>query len=29
MAGDQRQLALYEDPAHRWIHDLDAGSASR
>jgi len=21
MAGDQRQLALYEDPAHRWIHD--------
>jgi 5-deoxy-glucuronate isomerase len=21
MAGDQRQLAVYEDPAHRWIHD--------
>ena len=21
MAGDERQLALYEDPAHRWIHD--------
>jgi 5-deoxy-glucuronate isomerase len=21
MAGDQRQLAFYEDPAHRWIHD--------
>lgn len=21
MAGDQRQLALYEDPAHTWIHD--------
>jgi 5-deoxy-glucuronate isomerase len=21
MAGDQRQLALYEDPAHRWIHE--------
>ncbi len=21
MAGDKRQLALYEDPAHRWIHD--------
>ena len=21
MAGDQRKLALYEDPAHRWIHD--------
>jgi 5-deoxy-glucuronate isomerase len=21
LAGDQRQLALYEDPAHRWIHD--------
>ncbi len=21
MAGDQRQLALYEDPAHKWIHD--------
>ena len=24
MAGEQRQLALYEDPAHRWIHDHDA-----
>jgi 5-deoxy-glucuronate isomerase len=21
MAGEQRKLALYEDPAHRWIHD--------
>ena len=21
MAGDQRQLALYEDPAHTWIHE--------
>jgi 5-deoxy-glucuronate isomerase len=21
MAGDQRQLAFYEDPAHRWIHE--------
>jgi len=21
MAGEQRALALYEDPAHRWIHD--------
>jgi 5-deoxy-glucuronate isomerase len=21
MAGEVRQLALYEDPAHRWIHD--------
>ena len=21
MAGDERKLALYEDPAHRWIHD--------
>ena len=21
MAGDQRKLALYEDPAHAWIHD--------
>jgi 5-deoxy-D-glucuronate isomerase len=29
MAGDQRQLALYEDPAHRWIHDHDTGSAPR
>jgi 5-deoxy-D-glucuronate isomerase len=29
MPGDQRQLALYEDPAHRWIHDHDAGSAPR
>ena len=28
MAGDQRQLALYEDPAHRWIHDLDAAPAA-
>ena len=28
MAGDERQLALYEDPAHRWIHDHDAGSAA-
>jgi 5-deoxy-glucuronate isomerase len=23
LAGDQRQLAVYEDPAHRWIHDQD------
>jgi 5-deoxy-glucuronate isomerase len=22
MAGDERKLSLYEDPAHRWIHDL-------
>jgi 5-deoxy-glucuronate isomerase len=22
MAGEQRQLALYEDPAHRWIHEI-------
>jgi 5-deoxy-glucuronate isomerase len=22
MAGDERRLALYEDPAHRWIHEL-------
>jgi 5-deoxy-glucuronate isomerase len=21
MAGDERKLSLYEDPAHRWIHD--------
>jgi 5-deoxy-glucuronate isomerase len=21
MAGDERRLALFEDPAHRWIHD--------
>jgi 5-deoxy-D-glucuronate isomerase len=21
MAGEQRKLALHEDPAHRWIHD--------
>ncbi len=21
MAGEQRKLALFEDPAHRWIHD--------
>jgi 5-deoxy-glucuronate isomerase len=21
MAGEERKLALYEDPAHRWIHD--------
>ena len=21
MVGDERKLALYEDPAHRWIHD--------
>ena len=24
MAGEQRKLALYEDPAHRWIHDAPA-----
>jgi 5-deoxy-glucuronate isomerase len=23
MAGEQRKLALYEDPAHRWIHDAN------
>jgi len=22
MAGEQRRLALYEDPAHRWIHEM-------
>ena len=22
IAGDERRLAVYEDPAHRWIHDL-------
>jgi 5-deoxy-glucuronate isomerase len=22
MAGEQRRLALHEDPAHRWIHDM-------
>ena len=21
MAGEQRKLALHEDPAHKWIHD--------
>ena len=26
LAGDERQLALYEDPAHRWIHDHDTGA---
>ena len=29
LAGDERQLALYEDPAHRWIHGQDAGSPPR
>jgi 5-deoxy-glucuronate isomerase len=29
MAGDQRQLALYEDPAHSWIHAHDANTLSR
>jgi 5-deoxy-glucuronate isomerase len=24
MAGQQRQLALFEDPAHRWIHEAPA-----
>jgi 5-deoxy-glucuronate isomerase len=24
MAGEQRKLALHEDPAHRWIHDAPA-----
>lgn len=24
MAGEQRKLALFEDPAHRWIHDAPA-----
>lgn len=23
IAGEQRKLAVYEDPAHRWIHQLD------
>ena len=23
MAGEQRKLALHEDPAHRWIHDIN------
>jgi 5-deoxy-glucuronate isomerase len=23
MAGEQRKLALYEDPAHRWIHEAE------
>jgi 5-deoxy-D-glucuronate isomerase len=22
MAGAERKLALFEDPAHRWIHDI-------
>ena len=22
IAGAQRKLALHEDPAHRWIHDI-------
>ena len=22
MAGEQRKLALHEDPAHKWIHDV-------
>ena len=29
MAGDQRQLALYEDPAHRWIHEHETPITSR
>ena len=29
MAGDQRQLALYEDPAHRWIHEHETTPAAR
>ncbi len=26
MAGDERKLALYEDPAHRWIHNVTDSS---
>jgi 5-deoxy-glucuronate isomerase len=26
MVGDERKLALYEDPAHRWIHDAPVES---
>jgi 5-deoxy-glucuronate isomerase len=26
MAGEQRELALYEDPAHRWIHESQQSS---
>jgi 5-deoxy-glucuronate isomerase len=26
MAGEQRELALYEDPAHRWIHEQQQSS---
>ena len=26
IAGDERQLAVYEDPAHRWIHGVDTQS---
>jgi 5-deoxy-glucuronate isomerase len=25
MAGEQRKLALHEDPAHKWIHDAEQG----
>ena len=24
MAGDERRLGLHEDPAHRWIHGIEA-----
>ena len=23
IAGDDRRLAVYEDPAHKWVHDAD------
>jgi 5-deoxy-glucuronate isomerase len=26
VAGDERRLAVYEDPAHRWVHGVSAGS---
>jgi 5-deoxy-glucuronate isomerase len=29
MAGQQRRLALHEDPAHRWIHEIDQEEAGR
>ena len=25
IAGDERKLAVYEDPAHRWVHDVSGG----
>jgi len=26
IAGDERKLAVYEDPAHRWVHDVSSGA---